>query len=56
MKCLEGYTVEQVKEMSYEELKVLWEKIVIEKQTMDMRHTIVDMLEIIEAKKPMIES
>jgi hypothetical protein len=51
MKCLEDYTIEHIKEMSYEELVVLWGKIVQEKQEMDMRATIVDMLEIMEAKK-----
>lgn len=56
MKCLEDYTIEQVKEMSYEELKVLWEKIAEEKHAMDMRATIVSMLEIMEANKSVIES
>lgn len=56
MKCLEGYTIEQVKEMSPEEIGLLWSNIVEEKQTMDIRHTIIDMLEIMNAKKPMIES
>jgi len=55
MKCLEGYTIEQVKEMSPSELKVLWDMIVEEKQAMDMCATIVNMLEIMEAKKPLIE-
>lgn len=56
MKCLEPYTIEQVKEMPPSELKVLWDIIVEEKQAMDMRITIVNMLEIMEAKKPLIES
>jgi len=56
MKCLENYTIEQVKEMSFPELKVLWDLVVEEKQTMDLRATIVNMLEIMEAKKPLIES
>jgi len=51
MKALEGYTIEQVKEMSPPELKVLWDIIVEEKQAMDIRATIVDMLEIMEAKR-----
>ena len=56
MKSLEGYTIEQVKEMSLSELKVLWDTIVEEKQAMDIRATVVDMLEIMESKKPLIES
>ena len=56
MKCLENYTIEQVEEMSLSELKVLWDTIIEEKQTMDLRATIVDMLEIMENKKPLIES
>ena len=51
MKCLESYTIEHVKEMSYEELKVLWKNIAEEKQAMDIRATIVNMLEIMEAEK-----
>ncbi len=46
MKCLEGYTIEQVKEMSPPELGVLWGRIIEEKQPMDIRATIVDILEI----------
>lgn len=56
MKCLEGYTIEQIKEMSPEELKVLWDKIVYEKQAMDIQHTVIDMIEVMNAKKPTIES
>lgn len=56
MKCLEDYTIEQVKEMSHEELITLWNKITEEKQTMDMRATIVEMLEIMEANKSVIEN
>ncbi|MBW1728959.1 MAG: hypothetical protein JRJ62_15630 [Deltaproteobacteria bacterium] len=55
MTCLENYTIEQVKEMSPSELKVLWNVIVEEKQAMDIRATVIDMLEIMEAKKPLIE-
>lgn len=56
MKCLEPYTIEQVKEMSHEELIVLWNKINEEKQAMDIRTTVVNMLEIMEAETPLIES
>jgi hypothetical protein len=56
MKCLEGYTIEQVKEMTCEELKELWNNIAEEKWEMDIRHTIVDMIEVMNAKRPMIES
>ena len=55
MKCLEGYTVEQVKAMDYDELKDLWDDMLKEKHTIEMRSSIVEILEIIEAKKPMIE-
>ena len=55
MKCLEDYTIGQVKEMSYEELLVLWNNIVQEKQEMDIRATIVNMLDIMSASEPMIE-
>lgn len=51
MKCLENYTIECVKKMSYEELMILWNKVVREKQETDIRHTIVSMLEIMEAEK-----
>ena len=51
MKCLEQYTIEQVKEMSLSELRVLWDIVVEEKQAMDIRATIVSMLEIMEAEK-----
>jgi hypothetical protein len=54
MKCLEKYTIEQIKEMTPEEIKVVWYEVVEEKQTMDKRHTIVEMIEIMEAKKPSI--
>lgn len=49
MKCLKDYTIKQVKEMSRSELGVLWDKIVEEKQEMDIRKTIISMLEIMEA-------
>lgn len=51
MKCLEGYTIEQVKEMSFEELKWLWDRIVAEKQAIEIQHTIISMLDAIEANK-----
>ena len=56
MKCLEEYTIEQIKEMSHEELKVLWEEFVKEKQKNEMRIVFVKELEIMEASKPLIES
>lgn len=56
MKCLEEYTIEQVKEMSPEELNVLWDNIIREKKAMDIKATVVDMIEIMNAKKPKIES
>lgn len=56
MKCLENHTIKQVKEMSNEELIELWERIAKEKQAMDIRVTVVDMLEIMEDNKSEIES
>lgn len=56
MKSLEGYTIELVKKMSHEELIVLWNKIAEEKQAMDIRTTIVNMLDVMEAQQPLIES
>lgn len=50
MKCLEDYTIEQVKEMSYEELTVLCNKISEEQREIDMRATVVGMLEIMGAE------
>ena len=55
MKCLKDYTIGQVKGMSYEELLVLWNSIVKEKQEMDIRATIVNMLDIMSASEPMVE-
>jgi hypothetical protein len=54
MKCLGNYTIEQVKEMTPPEIKVLWNTILEEKQTMNARATIVNMLEFMEDEKPLI--
>lgn len=50
MKCLESLTIGQVKEMTLPELKVLWNNITEEKQEMDIRATVVEMLEIMESR------
>ena len=56
MESLEGYTIERVKEMPREELIVLWNKINEEKQEMDLRATIVNMIDIMDANKSMVEN
>lgn len=54
MKCLEGYTIKQVKEMSGAELKVLWDRFVDENKVEVVRSELIKALEIIDAKKPII--
>ena len=56
MKCLEPYIIEQVKEMSREELITLWNEMNEEKREVDIRHTIISLIDVMEAKKPLIES
>ena len=56
MESLEGYTIERVKELSREELIVLWNKINEEKQEMDLRATIVNMIDIMDANKSVVEN
>ncbi len=50
MKCLESLTIEQVKEMTLPELKVLWNNIMEEKEEMDIRATVVKMLETMDGR------
>ena len=56
MKSLEGYTIEQVKEMSQEELMVLAEKVNKEMQVESIRKKIVNMIDAIEAEGSLIEN
>lgn len=56
MKCLEDYTIEQVEEMSREELSVVWNEMVEEKREVDRRHTIISLINVMEAEKPLIEN
>lgn len=56
MKCLENYTIEQIKEMSSAELDVLWENVVAEEMADNIRNDIIDRLTKMEEKKPKIES
>lgn len=56
MKCLEDYTIEQVKEMPYEELKLAAEKVAKEEHENLIRVKLIEMLEIMEANKSVIES
>ena len=44
MECLEGYTVEQVKEMSYEELRVLWDKFIKEEDILHMQRRFIEVI------------
>jgi len=55
MKSLEGYTIEQVKEMSYEELMVLAEKVNKEMQVEDIRKKIINMIDAMDAENSVIE-
>lgn len=50
MKCLEGYTVGQVKELSREELKVLWNEMQEEAVETEIRKRIIDTLDVAEAR------
>jgi len=56
MKSLEGYTIEQVKEMSYEELAVLAEKVGRELQAEDIRKKIINFIDAMEAETSLIEN
>jgi len=56
MKALEGYTIEQVKEMSYEELNVLAEKIGKEMRAEDIRKKIINMIDVMDSEDSVIES
>jgi len=56
MKSLEGYTIEQVKEMSYEELMVLAEEVAKEMRAEDIRKKIINMIDAMEAENSVIES
>lgn len=56
MKCLEDYTIEQVKEMSFEELKVLYENMAKEKWMTETKQTVIDILDVMSANKSVIEN
>jgi hypothetical protein len=56
MKSLEGYTIEQVKEMSYEELQVLAEAVGREMQAEDIRKKIINMIDAMDAQNTLIKS
>jgi len=58
MKCLEDYTIEQVKQMSYEELMVLGETMAKEIHETNLRNKIVNMIDVMQAEsnKSLIES
>ena len=56
MKSLEGYTIEQVKEMSQEEVMVLAENVGKEMQVESMRKKIVDMIDAMDAEGSLIEN
>lgn len=50
MKCLEGYTTEQVRKMSYEEILVLAEKVGKEIQEIELKNKIVNMIDVMNAQ------
>ena len=56
MKCFEGYTVEQIKEMSPDEIKVLWDKFADESKVEAARAKLIEVMEIEEAKSNLIEN
>jgi len=56
MKCFEGYTIEQIKEMSSDEVKVLWDKFADESKVESARSKLIEIFEIDEAKNGLIES
>jgi len=56
MKSLEGYTIEQIKEMSQEELMVLADKVGKEMRAEDIRKKIINMIDVMDAEKSVIES
>ena len=56
MKCFEGYTVEQIKEMSPDEIKVLWDKFADESKVGAARAKLIEVMELEEAKSDLIEN
>lgn len=56
MKCLEDITVKQVKEMSYEELKIFGKRVAEEQHANAIRNELVKIIEMIEADNHRIES
>ena len=56
MKCLEEYTIKHVKEMSPEEVKLLWDKFADETKVEAVRKKLIEVLEIEDANKSLIES
>ena len=56
MKCLEEYTIEYVKEMSPEEVKLLWDRFADENKVEAVRKKLIEVLEIEDANKSLIEN
>lgn len=56
MKCLENYTIERVKKMSFEELKVLCEDMAKETWVEETKQAVINVLDVMEAKKLSIEN
>ena len=56
MKCLEEYTIEHVKKMSLEEVKLLWDRFVDESKVEVVRKKLIEVLEIEDANKSLIEN
>ena len=55
MKSLEGYTIEQIKDMSYEELMVLAEKVGKELRAEEVRKKIIGMIDVVDAENTLIK-
>ena len=56
MKALKDYTIEQVKEMSYEELKLVVEKVAKEEHENLIRAKLIKVIEIRDANTSVIEN
>ena len=51
MKCFEDYTVEHIKKMSPEEVKVLWDRFADESKVEAARAKLIEVLEISEVEE-----
>ena len=56
MKCFEDYTIEDVKKISPDEIKLLWDKFADESKVEAARAKLIEVMEIEEAKSNLIEN